>query len=339
MANVKLGVAKKRKMDEFYTQLKDIESELKHYKEQFKNKIVFLNADDPYESNFFKYFAINFNYLKLKKIIATSYAGSPIAFTQLSIFDNEIKNSSLIESKKAYKIVINEVVDINNDGAIDLADVEYLIKNKKNILTKLNSNGDFRSKEILELLKEADIVVTNPPFSLFREHINQLFEHKKKFLVIGNKNAITYKEIFQLIKKNEFYTGYRPMSGGMWFCVPEGNDYDKLVDGVKLKNVPSCWFTNLNVEKHNEILTLYKNYTPEAYKKYDNYDAIEVSKTSDIPKDWTGEMGVPITFLDKHNPNQFEIVGQSGVDIKLEKGRPYINGKRLYSRIFIKLKK
>ncbi len=303
--------AKKNKADEFYTQLPDIEAEMHHYQEHFRDKVVFCNCDDPFESNFFKYFAMNFNFLGLKKLIATCYAESPVASKQLSLFDIKGLEVKSGDAKRPHKIEITEVKDENADGAVDLADVEYLLKNRKNALTLLKGDGDFRSAECIELLKEADIVVTNPPFSLFRQYVAQLAEYDKKFIIIGNKNAITYIETFKLIKDNKFFVGNRPMAGGMWFAVPEGYDFDKVIDGVKLKNVPSCWFTNLDFEKRHENLTLYKQYTPEEYPRYVNYDAIEVSKTSDIPYDYDGEMGVPITFLDKYNPDQFEIIGSS----------------------------
>ena len=200
MGNVNLKNAKKNKNDEFYTQLSDIEKELSHYEDFFKGKVVFCNCDDPYESNFFKYFASNFNFFGLKKLIATCYCGSPVSGTQLSLDD--IVNLKP-DNKKAYKIEISEVIDANNDGAIDISDVTYLIKNKKNVLTLLNQDGDFRSSECIELLKQSDVVITNPPFSLFREYVAQLIEYDKKFVIIGNDNCRTYKEIFPLIKNNQ----------------------------------------------------------------------------------------------------------------------------------------
>lgn len=340
--------ARKNKKDEFYTQLPDIESELMHYKEQLKDKVIFCNCDDPYESNFFKYFAMNFNFLELKKLIATCYDTSPIAFTQLSFLGEE----SLVPNinRRAYKIEITEVKDHNGDGAVDLSDVEWLLKNKKNTLSLLEGNGDFRSEECEELLKEADIVVTNPPFSLFREYVAQLMEYEKKFLIIGNKNAITYKEIFTLIKNQKIWLGYRNINADMWFIVPDNYSYEKIIDGKRTKHIMGCWFTNLDTSKRHEILTLYKQYTPKDYPKYDNYDAIEVSKTSDIPYDYDGIMGVPITFLDKYNPEQFEILGMSasagynakivGIEFHGEKdARPLINRKNTYARIFIKRRK
>ena len=309
--NSNLQKANKAKQDEFYTQLVDIEKELRHYKGHFKDKIVLCNCDDPYESNFFKYFAMNFNFLGLKKLIATCYDKSPIAGDELPLFSN---NNSFLPQKIAYKIEITEVTDENGDGAIDLTDVELLIKNRKNTLSTLAGGGDFRSQECLQLLQEADIVVTNPPFSLFREYVKILITHQKKFLIIGNQNAITYKEIFPLIKENRIWLGASIHSGDREFRVPDyyiitskslridekGNRYVRVV-GVR-------WFTNLDYPQRHEDLVLYKRYTPEEYPQYDNYNAINVNKTSDIPYDYKGIMGVPITFLDKYNPDQFEII-------------------------------
>lgn len=290
--------AKKVKNDEFYTQLVDIEKELKYYKAHFNDKIVFCNCDDPYESNFFKYFAMNFNHLGLKKLIATCYDNSPIAFTQLSLFDLPEK-SIPNRNRKAYKIEISEVSDFNDDGAVDLSDVKYFLQNNNNTFSKLKGDGDFRSEECIELLKQADIVVTNPPFSLFREYVAQLIEHEKKFLIIGNKNAITYKEFFPLLKENKVWIGYEQPS--------------KFLDGqgrITCQVQGLCrWFTNLDINKRHDILPLYKFYTSEEYPKYDNYDAINVDKVTDIPCDYDGVMGVPITFLDKYSPAQFIIVG------------------------------
>jgi hypothetical protein len=312
MAHKTLKKAITAKNDEFYTQLTDIEKELRHYKDQFKDKIVYCNADDPFESNFFKYFASNFNLLGLKKLIATSYAGSPIVGKQLSFFDIEgVKNEN---KKEPMKIEINEVKDFNNDGAINIADVEYLLKHDKNSVKALEGSGDFRSHECVEILKEADIVVTNPPFSLFREYVAQLEEYNKKFLIIGNTNAITYKETFALIKENKLRTGYTNFNVGMFFVVPD--DWKKFhhidENGKKIARVStSCWFTNLDVKKHKEDLILFKTYNgnESEYPKYDNYDAIEVSQVANIPMDYAGQMGVPITFVDKYNPDQFEIIG------------------------------
>lgn len=312
MAHKTLKNASKAKKDEFYTQLTDIEKELKHYKDQFKDKVVYCNADDPFESAFFKYFAANFNLLGLKKLIATSYAGSPIVGNQLSVFD--IEGIKTAERKEPMKIEINEVKDFNKDGAINITDVEYLLKHDANSAQPLKGSGDFRSHECVEILKKADVIVTNPPFSLFREFVAQLEEHHKKFLIIGNTNAITYKETFGLIKENKMRTGYTNFNVGMFFVVPDDwKKYHHIDDnGNKIARVStSCWFTNLQVDKHNEDLILYKTYkgNEDEYPKYENYDAIEVSKVANIPVDYQGAMGVPITFVDKYNPEQFEILG------------------------------
>jgi len=336
--NNSLNAAIKAKQDEFYTQLIDVEKELKYYKQHFQGKVVLCNCDDPYESNFFKYFALNFNALGLKKLIATCYNGSPIAGDELPLLF-EIEET---EPKKiAYKVEITEVQDYNNDGAVNLADVQYLIQNDKNVLSLLKGNGDFRSQECIELLKEADIVVTNPPFSLFREFIALLMEYGKKFLVIGNQNAIHYKDIFTLIKENKIWLGYK--FGDMSFQVPsyfEPRATRYWVDetGQKWRSLGNvCWFTNLDIQKRKEEMVLFKIYNPDEYPKYDNYDAINVDKTSDIPSDYFEEMGVPVTFIDKYNPEQFEIIGTS--TISMSKGAPYINGKRIYERILIRRKK
>lgn len=305
-----LANAKKNKADEFYTQLADIEKELRHYKDNFKDKVIFCNCDDPYESNFFKYFAMNFNYFGLKKLIATCYDSSPIAYTQLNLFG---ENKSVPNNNRhPYKIEINEVQDYNKDGATDLADVEYLLKNKKNSLSLLKDNGDFRSNECIELLNKSDIVVTNPPFSLFREYLEQLTYYNKDFIIMGNTNALTYKEVFKLFKEDKIRTGYTNFNVGMYFFVPNDCEkYHKIVDGKKMVRVStSCWFTSLPVAKHKENITLYKKYTKEEYPTYDNYDAINVNSYTDIPYDYFGNIGVPITFLDKYNPEQFELIGQ-----------------------------
>lgn len=310
-----LGEAKKNKNDEFYTQLSDIENELRHYKEHFKGKTVLCNCDDPYESNFFKYFAINFNHLGLKKLICTCYAGSPVVYTQLSFFGEEEVVGKPQTEKKPYKIVITEVSDLNNDGAVDLTDVELLLKSANGKPTLLKGDGDFRSDECIELLKQADIVVTNPPFSLFREYVAQLIEYNKKFVIIGNLNAITYKEIFPLIKDNKLWLGASIHSGDREFRVPASyplNAAGCRIDenGIKYIRVKGVrWLTNLDYSKRHEDLILYKSFIPEEYPLYDNFNAIEVSKTAEIPSDYDGIMGVPITFLDKYSPEQFEIIG------------------------------
>lgn len=348
MATKKMDNAKRNKADEFYTQLVDIENELKHYKEEFRGKTVFCNCDDPYESNFFKYFAMNFKHLGLKKLICTCYRLSPVAWEQLSLFENGNIVLKTEGGREPYKIEITEVSDYNGDGAVDLSDVEYLLKNKKNTFSILEDDGDFRSAECIELLKEADIVVTNPPFSLFREYVSKLVEYDKKFLIIGNTNALTYKEIFKLFQEDNIRTGYTNFNIGMYFIVPDNcENYHKIVNGKKMVRVStSCWFTNMRVKKHTENLPLYKKYTPEEYPMYDNYDAINVNKFTDIPEDYFGVMGVPITFLNKFNPEQFEILGLSasagynanivGIPFKGGKdARCIVNGKNTYARIFI----
>ncbi len=309
--NKNLGKAKDAKKDEFYTQLDDITTEGKHYKQYFKDKVVFCNCDDPYESNFFKYYALMFNDLGLKKLICTCWNGSPITQTQLRLFDEPKTDDG--RSHIAYKLVLTELSDLNGDGAEDLEDVKIFLQKHKP--TILKGNGDFRSQECVELLKEADIIVTNPPFSLFREFVALLMKYNKQFLIIGNVNAITYKEIFPLIKENKVWLGPSITSGDRKFHVPD--DYELKAAGcgidengkkfIRVKGVR--WFTNLDHNKRHEPLDLYKHYTPEEYPKYDNYDAINVDKTFEIPMDYDGVMGVPLTFLDKYCPEQFEILG------------------------------
>ena len=246
--------------------------------------------------------------------------------------------------KKPYKIEISDVADENNDGRIDLSDVEYLLKNRKNALTLLQGDGDFRSDECVELVKQSDVVVTNPPFSLFREYMAQLMEYTKDFIIIGNQNAITYREIFPLIRDNKVWLGYN--SGHFWFKVPDTYEEKKTdfkidENGQKWRRMGNiCWFTNVDIEKRHEDMTLFRTYSPDVYPKYDNYDAIEVSMTADIPCDYYGVMGVPITFVSKFNPDQFEILGDTGY----HDGQDYsddinvINGKTLYRRILIRRK-
>lgn len=343
MSNRDLQNAIKAKKDEFYTQLSDIEKELKNYKEYFRNKVVFCNCDDPYESNFFKYFALNFNTLGLKKLISTCYAGSPIVEEQLSLLDIKGLIIKKTYQKQPYKIEITEVEDSNGDGAIDLSDVEYLLKNKKNTLALLKEDGDFRSDECIELLKESDIVVTNPPFSLFREYIAQLFEYNKKFLIIGNINAISYKEVFPLLKENKLWLGESIHSGDREFRVPDSyplNAAGSRVDEngnkyIRVKGVR--WFTNIDYEKRHEDLILYKKYSTDEYPKFDTYDAININKTSEIPCDYFDKMGVPLTFIDKYSPDQFSIIGElhHGSDNIYDFAKPVLNGKELYVRIII----
>lgn len=325
--------AKTARKDEFYTQLTDIERELQHYWHHFHDKVVLCNCDDPYESNFFKYFALRFNQLGLKKLICTCYNGSPVQGNELMIdfgdFEEEPK-------KVAYKVEITEVKDLNGDGAVDLSDVQYLLKNDKNVLSTLKT-GDFRDPECVELLKQTDIVVTNPPFSLFREYIGQLIDYKKKFLIIGHQNAITYKEVFPLIKENKVWLGYGFKGGAGHFTSPyedvakAGNHRKNMirVSGVN-------WFTNLEIPKRNDMLDLVCRYSPEEYPQYDNFNGIDISRTNDIPCDYDGAMGVPITFLDKYNPEQFEIIkfrkGDDDKDLR-------VKGKCPYFRILIRNKK
>lgn len=366
--NRTLSSAKAAKQDEFYTQLADIANELKHYKDHFKGKVVLCNCDDPYESNFFKYFAANFNTLGLKKLVTTSYEGSPIVGGQLPLMVMEGLKPYLnplapmnggergqgVRGKPrgwdgAHLVEINEVPDLNQDGAINLEDVEHLLRHDANTSRPLKQGGDFRSPECVEILKAADIIVTNPPFSLFREYVAQLMEHGKQFLIIGNKNAITLKEFFRLIKENKVWAGCRPFSGGMWFIADYMGKYEKVVDGVKLINVPTTWYTNLDNPKRHEFIPLFKKYSPEAYPKYDNYDAINVNKVADIPEDYDGAMGVPITFFDKYNPDQFEVLNAN--DLRLSENTPAkphglirdkdsaINGKPTYVRVAIQRKR
>lgn len=318
MGNTNLRNANRAKKDEFYTSYADIERECEKYRDQFEGKIIYCNCDDPIESNFFKYFANNFDFFKLKKLVTTHYQ----------------------DSRATYKLEIDKKLDINSDGKIDIADVEK---------TPLKGNGDFRNAECIELLKEADIVITNPPFSMFREYLAQLIEYDKKFLIIGNQNAITYKEVFKLIKENKIWLGYSNNQSFV-YKTPYPNLLEANRKFVKNKGydpddgyvkVPAInWYTNLDTKKRHEDLVLYKKYTPEEYPKYDNYDAINIDKISDIPKNYAGKMGVPITFLDKYNPEQFEIVKfRKGDD---DKDLVYtINGERKYPyfRVIIKNKK
>ncbi len=249
---------------------------------------------------------MNFNHLGLKKLICTSYAGSPITYTELydlPLFKNR---------KMPYMIEITEVKDFNEDGAEDLADIEYLLRNNNNTLTILDGDGDFRSEECIEFLKEADVVVTNPPFSLFSEYVSQLIKYNKKFLIIGSMNALHYKDIFPLIRDNKVWMGYG-FNKTLTFRMPDYYESTTVINGDKIGKVPAiCWFTNLEIKKRYEELIMYKKYSEENYPKYDNFDAINVNKVSDIPMDYYGYIGVPDSFMNVYNPNQFEIVGRSG---------------------------
>ena len=310
--NNNLRVANKAPKDEFYTQLADIENELKHYKEHFKDKVVLCNCDDPRVSNFFHYFSYNFERLGLKKLITTCYKNQ-----ERDLF-------SQYNSERA--IWLEYTGDRNGNRVPDPEEIG---------INYFNGDGDFRSAECVELLKQADIVVTNPPFSLFREYVEQLITYKKKFLIIGNKNAITYKEIFRLIKDNRLWIGYTPMSQDMLFEWPQAMQKEaqetgksgskfRIVDGKIYGRSPSIWYTNLDHIKRHEELIIYKAYVSEEYPKYENYNAINVDKTADIPVDYYGDMGVPITFLDKYNPEQFEIIGLGIANLGLDSGvQPY----------------
>lgn len=289
--NRSLHAAKATKQDEFYTQLSDIEKELRYYTKHFKSKTVFSNCDDPKVSNFFHYFSHSFEKLQLKKLITTCYKNC---------------DADLFSTHKAERGIYLEYDGDKNDNRVPDPD-EIGIH-------KLKGDGDFRSEECIKLLKQADIVVTNPPFSLFREYVEQLVEYKKKFLIIGNQNAISYKEIFDLIKGDKIWLGYgHPVA----FIVPDHYEMREVrswrdESGRNWRSFGNaCWFTNLDIAKRHEELVLYKHYARNEYPKYKNYDAIEVSRYTDIPADYDGAMGVPVTFLDHYNPNQFEILGSS----------------------------
>ena len=332
MANKQLTGAKKAKKDEFYTQLADIEVELKHYREHFKGKTVLCNCDDPRMSNFFYYFVLNFHFLGLKKLITTCYKNQ-----------NPDLCSENTSEQAVYLVYEGEDIGIPPNPTI------------AGLVRSLEGDGDFRSKECIAFLEEADIVVTNPPFSLFREYVAQLIKYDKKFIIIGNINAVTYKEIFPLIQRDQVWLGPSIHSGDREFEIPssypleaagsrtdnEGRRYIR-VKGVR-------WFTNLDFPQRHEELTLYKKYGPEGYPHYDNYDAINVDKVADIPRNYDGVMGVPITYLDKHNPDQFEILGitesngrgfSTGLwDEASKKAHPYVKGEKKYARIFIRTHK
>ena len=328
MANANLTNAKKAKNDEFYTQLTDIEKEMRHYKDFFKGKVVYCNCDDARESNFFKYFSLNFEHLGLKKLISTGFKAD------------------------GKGVVLVYEGDKNGNRKVD---------NEEIIVNELQGNGDFRSAECIEFLKEADVVVTNPPFSLFREYVAQLMEYGKKFIVLGNMNAITYKEIFPYIKNDQMWWGVSLNGTKCNFVVPENYEGNNVFveNGVRYGKVNNAiWFTNIDNKRRNETLDLYRKYDADAYPKYDNYDAIEVSKVSEIPMDYEGVMGVPITFLGKYNPSQFEILwlasGHSKTSMPSElaetlnanfelkskentgNGYAILNGHQLYHRLLIK---
>jgi len=369
--NINLNRSKREKNDEFYTQYSDIENEITAYVEYnpnvFRGKTVYCNCDDPFESNFFRYFVLNFNKFGLKQLITTSYKPSPVANAQRQLFGDDKTLAKVKDRPKitANKFIVNEVKNINENGKVNLKDIVKQLKaNKHNEWSPLDGNGDFRSLECTELLKQSDVVVTNPPFSLFREYVKQLFDYDKDFLIMGNMNAITYKRIFPLIKNNKMWIGQSIISGDIEFQIP---DYYPLTatgwridyEGRKFVRVTSVrWFTNLDHHRRHEVLSLLTmaenrrfnkkvRNSPVCYKRYDNYDAIEVSFVDAIPSDYSGIMGVPVSFLDKYNPEQFEIVGLSRHDNQNMDGGCWkggqkdatLNGKQVYRRILIKHKK
>ena len=325
MANSNLTNAKRAKNDEFYTQYGDIQKEIEAYLDYnpdvFCDKVVYCNCDDPFESNFFRYFVLNFDKLGLKQLITTSYKPSPIANTQLGLFGDDKTLTKLKGRPKvtANKFIINEVGDIDGDGEFNLKDIAQQLKvNKHNEWMSLDGDGDFRSEECINLLKQSDIVATNPPFSLFREYLKQLMDYKKNFVIIGNMNAITYKEVFPLIKDNKIWLGAGKNDGrNVWYQVPDSyKKFHKEEDGKKYAFVAgTIWFTNLDHGRRHQPLPLMtkaeviKFGTKKPFEKYDNYNAIEVSFVKYIPSDYSGVMGVPISFLSKYNPDQFEILG------------------------------
>lgn len=315
--NTNLSKAKAAKNDEFYTQLTDIENELYHYWDQLRGKTIYCNCDDARDSKFFFYFSNQFEHLGLKKLITTSY------------------------NENGHGTVLIYEGDKNGNRRVD--DSEIIVK-------ELKGNGDFRSDECIEFLKEADIVITNPPFSLFRQFVKQLIDYNKKFLIIGNNNAITYKEIFPLIKEDKLWLGYSS-NKTKEFRLPDSYEKYNYIDekGFKIGKVPAIsWFTNLDVKKRHEDIILWKHYTPEEYPKYDNYDAININKVDQIPCDYDGVMGVPITFLDKYNPSQFKILGTTESEgrgfsnglwnVESKISQPLVNKERKYKRLFIKKK-
>lgn len=326
--NQNLSAAKAARKDEFYTQYIDIQKEVEAYLEfdpdTFRGKVVYCNCDDPFESNFFKYFAANFNRLGLKRLITTSYDGSPIAGAQLTFTEYDEGNGKR-QKPKAIAVEIEQVKDVNGDGAASIEDVELFLKRNPHTRTCLTEGGDFRSRECVALLRKADIVVTNPPFSLYKEYVAQLVEHDKKFLIIGNTNSITYLEIFTQIKDNKMWLGCTNFNVGMFFEVPDNWERFHHIDketGKKMARVStSCWFTNLDHGRRHEplnLMTMADNLKfskrlrgKSEYDRYVNYDAIEVGTYKEIPSDYEGVMGVPVTFLNKYNPDQFEIIGNS----------------------------
>ena len=374
--NQGLSAARSAKKDEFYTQYVDIQKEVEAYLEfdedTFRDKVVYCNCDDPFESNFFKYFAANFNKLGLKKLISTSYDGSPIA-GQATLFPEYEEDVGQRPRPQAIAVIVDRVTDENGDGAADVTDVELFLKRNKAARVALKSNGehpggDFRSSDCLAFLKEADIVVTNPPFSLFREYIGQLLANEKKFLIIGNTNSITYKDIFPHIKNEKVWLGCTNFNVGMYFEVPDNWKQFHHIDqktGKKIARVStSCWYTSLDHGRRHQPLSLMTMRENErfnrklggrrAYEAFENYDAIEVPYYDAIPSDYDGIMGVPITFLDKYSPEQFEILWQASGNTRASSpktvldeigyvahpedrgGCAILSGQRKYGRIFIR---
>lgn len=334
--NTNLQKAKKCKNDEFYTRYEDIEKEISHYKKRFKNKVVLCNCDDPFESNFCKFFLKNFNVLKLKRLICTSFGSSKMVLTEIMPLD---QNNNKLSRKNGYVLDVTKFTE--TDGVIPDEKISKLLLNSK-CIKKLNGKGDFQSDECIEYLKECDIVVTNPPFSLFKEFVALIVKYKKKFLIVGNQNALTYKEIFPLIKKDKVWTGYQ--FGEMKFRVPDESEPRKTrywVDetGQKWRSLGNAmWLTNIDNERRHREIVLTKKYNEMDYPKYDNYDAINVRTINDIPSDYYGIMGVPITIINRYNSKQFEIVGEAnhGSDNEYDLFKPIINGKEIYKRILIR---
>lgn len=358
-----LGKAREAKKDEFYTSYEDIQAELNYYEGKFEGKTVLCNCDDPFESNFCKFFLKNFNYLHLKRLICTSYSGSPVIATQMSLFDDD---NTPVTNKHGYVIDVDKVPMKNGRGVTD-DDIYKLLHSKQKGVKKLHGNGDFHSNECIDYLKQCDIVVTNPPFSLFRDYLTTITQFNKLFLIIGNINAVTYKEVFPLLQENRLWLGASIHSGDRKFYVPDNYPLDASGCGIDEKSGRKFirvkgvrWYTNIDYKERHDKLVLYKHYRKEEFPTYDNYNAINVNKTYDIPMDYAGEIGVPITFMDKYSPDQFEIIGSFNNSHIEDKGKehyvlskdtptiingveklwngPVINKKPLYKRIVVRNK-
>lgn len=335
--NRNLNASKAARQDEFYTQIQTVEDELRHYRPFFLGKSVFCNCDDPFESAFFRYFALNFNALGLKRLTCTCYSGSPITGTQLRLFGDEDEE----QRRTPYRAVVTSVKDVTGDGGVDIDDIRAILESDENAVTRLAGTGDFRSDECMSLLGESDVVVTNPPFSMAESYLSTLLNSGKRFIVLGNINHALYARIFPRFVRGEFWLGYN--SGHMWFNVPDyyepkRTDY-KEVGGQKMRRMGNiCWFTNIDIEKRHEPLDLYETYSPDRFPKYDNFDAIHVSRTAQIPKDYYGNISVPITYLPYHCPEQFDLVGEvnNGCDSEYDFVRAVLNGKPQYKRIIIR---